>query len=170
MLEEEKKEIVVATKDVQQQSQELVERIRNANDIEELKKETNIFNAHQIKIEASRINKLNTLLDKSIDLAVDRVEKCPDELSNKEVIDIMTATRTQLDKSTSKLDTINETPMIQVNQQNVNINVNKEDTLNRESREKVLNFIQQFMKQAQSSSQEDVIDVDVEDTKGNVND
>lgn len=161
---------LVVKQDIQKQSQELTERIQNANDIDELKREANIFNAHQIKIEASRINKLNTLLDKSIDLAVDRVEKCPDELSNKEVIDIMTATRTQLDKSTSKLDMINETPMIQVNQQNVNISVDNENTLNRESREKVLDFIQQFMKQAQSQSTEEVIDVEVNDTKEDVND
>lgn len=161
---------LVVKQDIQKQSQELTERIQNANDIDELKREANIFNAHQIKIEASRINKLNTLLDKSIDLAVDRVEKCPDELSNKEVIDIMTATRTQLDKSTSKLDMINETPMIQVNQQNVNINVDNENTLNRESREKVLDFIQQFMKQAQSQASEEVIDVEVNDMKEDVND
>lgn len=161
---------LVVKQDIQKQSQELTERIQNANDINELKREANIFNAHQIKIEASRINKLNTLLDKSIDLAVDRVEKCPDELSNKEVIDIMTATRTQLDKSTSKLDMINETPMIQVNQQNVNINVDNENTLNRESREKVLDFIQQFMKQAQSQTTEEVIDVEVNDTKEDIND
>ena len=161
---------LVVKQDIQKQSQELTERIQNANDIDELKREANIFNAHQIKIEASRINKLNTLLDKSIDLAVDRVEKCPDELSNKEVIDIMTATRTQLDKSTSKLDMINETPMIQVNQQNVNINVDNENTLNRESREKVLDFIQQFMKQAQSQTTEEVIDVEVNDTKEDIND
>lgn len=161
---------LVVKQDIQKQSQELTERIQNANDIDELKREANIFNAHQIKIEASRINKLNTLLDKSIDLAVDRVEKCPDELSNKEVIDIMTATRTQLDKSTSKLDMINETPMIQVNQQNVNINVDNENTLNRESREKVLDFIQQFMKQAQSQTIEEVIDVEVNDTKEDIND
>lgn len=161
---------LVVKQDIQKQSQELTERIQNAKDIDELKREANIFNAHQIKIEASRINKLNTLLDKSIDLAVDRVEKCPDELSNKEVIDIMTATRTQLDKSTSKLDMINETPMIQVNQQNVNINVDNENTLNRESREKVLDFIQQFMKQAQSQTTEEVIDVEVNDTKEDIND
>lgn len=161
---------LVVKQDIQKQNQELTERIQNANDIDELKREANIFNAHQIKIEASRINKLNTLLDKSIDLAVDRVEKCPDELSNKEVIDIMTATRTQLDKSTSKLDMINETPMIQVNQQNVNINVDNENTLNRESREKVLDFIQQFMKQAQSQTTEEVIDVEVNDTKEDIND
>lgn len=154
---------LVAKNDIQKQSQELTERIQNAQDIDELKKEANIFNAHQIKIEASRINKLNSLLDKSIDLAVDRVEKCPDELSNKEVIDIMNATRTQLDKSTSKLDTINETPMIQVNQQNVNISVDNDTNLNRESREKVLDFIQQFMKQAQNQS--DIVDVDVEEAK-----
>lgn len=153
---------LVVKDNVTQQSNELVEKIRSANTIDELKEEANIFNAHQIKIEASRINKLNNLLDKSIDLAVDRVEKCPDELSNKEVIDIMTATRTQLDKSTSRLDTINEAPMIQVNQQNVNISVEKENTLNRESREKVLDFIQQFMKQA--TSQESVVEV-VEDAE-----
>lgn len=159
---------LVVKNDVQKQSQELTERIQNANDIDELKKEANIFNAHQIKIEASRINKLNSLLDRSIDLAVDRIEKCSDELSNKEVIDIMNATRTQLDKSTSKLDTINETPMIQVNQQNVNISVDKENTLNRESREKVLDFIQQFMKQAQSQSE--VVDAEISEVKENVND
>lgn len=153
---------LVVKDNVTQQSNELVEKIRSANTIDELKEEANIFNAHQIKIEASRINKLNNLLDKSIDLAVDRVEKCPDELSNKEVIDIMTATRTQLDKSTSRLDIINEAPMIQVNQQNVNISVEKENTLNRESREKVLDFIQQFMKQA--TSQESVVEV-VEDVE-----
>lgn len=158
---------VVTKNDIKQQSQELTERIKSSNDIDELKREANIFNAHQIKIEASRINKLNDLLDKSIDLAVDRVEKCPDELSNKEVIDIMTATRNQLDKSTSKLDMINETPMIQVNQQNVNINMEKENTLNRESREKVLDFIQQFIQQAQ---QADVIDVETNEVKKGTND
>ena len=88
------------------------------------------------------------------------------EMSNKEVIDYMNAVSNQIDRSKSTLSQIKDVNLTQVNN-TVNVNIdNKETSLSRESREKVIDFIKDILKNSQedstiSKNTSDVIDADI---------
>lgn len=124
------------------------------------------FKINDTKKNVFRINKLNNLLDKITEEATARFEQRPGEFSNKEVIDYMNAVSNQIDKSKSTLSQIKDVNLTQVNN-TVNVNIdNKETSLSRESREKVIDFIKDILKNSQeettiSKDTDNVIDADI---------
>lgn len=124
------------------------------------------FKINDTKKNVFRINKLNSLLDKITEEATARFEQRPGEMSNKEVIDYMNAVSNQIDRSKSTLSQIKDVNLTQVNN-TVNVNIdNKETSLSRESREKVIDFIKDILKNSQeettiSKDTDDVIDADI---------
>lgn len=103
-----------------------------------------LFNLNQAKKNALRILKLNDLLDKVQDSMIDRFEKRPGEFSNTDLINYMNTVQSAIDRANKSLTLIDEGPAITLNQ--VNVNVNEDPVLNRESREKITNAINALMK------------------------
>lgn len=143
-----------------QQEEKIVNEIIKAPSQKELQEQFDLFNINQSKKNALRIIKLNSLLDKVEDQAIERFEKKPDQVSNKELLEYMTVVAGQIDRSQKYIDTLKDKPMIKVNQKNdVTINIGTE--LNRDSKERVMDAIQGLLKQLNNSNTDNnVIDAD----------
>ena len=143
-----------------QQEEKIVNEIIKAPSQKELQEQFDLFNINQSKKNALRIIKLNSLLDKVEDQAIERFEKKPDQVSNKELLEYMTVVAGQIDRSQKYIDTLKDKPMIKVNQKNdVTINIGTE--LNKDSKERVMDAIQGLLKQLNNSNTDNnVIDAD----------
>lgn len=131
---------------------ELIDKILVEEDQNELDKLTQLFNMNQKKREIARVNSLSNLLETIDGKVRDRVEKYADVMEDKDLISYWKITQ---DNVYNRSDEDNQLPKITINNtQNINVN---SSGLNRESREKVLDIVNQILKE----SQEDVIDVEV---------
>ena len=151
---------------VDDKATELSKQIAKVDTKSELDTLYDAFKINDTKKNVFRINKLNNLLDKITEEATARFEQRPGEMSNKEVIDYMNAVSNQIDRSKSTLNQIKDVNLTQVNN-TVNVNIdNKETSLSRESREKVIDFIKDILKNSQedvtiTKDTDNVIDADI---------
>lgn len=103
------------------------------------------------------------LLDSVTDKVIERFEKTPNNFSNEDLLKYMQVTENALDKANKNLELVEETPAIQL-QQNNQININMDKSLNRDSRAKVTEAVEAILKKLQSNEQ--VIEVEnIEETK-----
>jgi hypothetical protein len=147
---------------LEESSNNLVNDIVQTSDIDELKNLTRLFEINQAKKNALRIVKLNTLLDKVNDQAIERFEKRPYEISNKELLDYMKVVQEQIHNSQDTLSKIDQSPAIQINQQNNSINVNVgQEAIDRDSKERVIDAVTQLLKAVRSPVQEEPVVIDL---------
>ena len=156
----------IDTLPLEEETKQIIADIVKAKDVDSLKELTDIFAINQAKKNALRIVKLNNLLDAVNDQAIERFERRPDEISNKEILDYMKVVQEQINNSNRTLESIDTKPMIQINKNEVNINVEKSTLgqLNEDEKEKVKNAIQQLLKQAQNA---EVVEPITENKEGN---
>lgn len=131
---------------LQKETTEVLSDIVQAKSVDELKGYVSMFNLNMAKKNAVRIAKLQNLLDSVSDNAADRFEKHPDEFSNKEILDYMKTVQDQIISSQQSLEKLDETPMIQINNQKNEVNINVGVELSRESKERVLNAVNSLIK------------------------
>ena len=145
---------------IEREQRQIVNQIIAAPDRKELERQFELFNVSQSKKNALRVIKLNKLLDKIEDQAVERFEKRPDQISNKELLEYMQVVSTQIDRSQKYIDSLKDTPAIkEINQTKNEVNINIGTELGRDSKEKVIDVIQAILKQAKASAENDVIDI-----------
>lgn len=151
----------IALLPLDKQEEKIVEEIIKAPSQQELQAQFDAFNMNQSKKNALRIIKLNSLLDKVEDQAIERFEKKPDQVSNKELLEYMTVVAGQIDRSQKYIDTLKDRPMIKVTDKSQNVNINIGTELNRDSKERVMDAIQGLLKQlSKDEPNNDVIDAD----------
>lgn len=115
----------------------------------ELVKQLELFNMNQTKKNAARIIKLEDLLDKVEDEVANRFNKRPDNMSNKEVIDYMTAISAQIDRSQKRVDIMTGDDAIPISvvgestENNYNINLGTD--LNKDNKENVVDAIKSIL-------------------------
>lgn len=143
-----------------EQETKIVQDIIRAPTQKELQEQFDLFNINQSKKNALRVIKLNSLLDKVEDQAIERFEKRPDQISNKELLDYMQVVATQIDRSQKFIDTLKDKPSIKVTDKSQNVNINIGTDLDRDSKERVMDAIQGLLKQLNSNEKNDVIDAD----------
>ena len=155
----------IANVQLDKETAELVLKVVQEQDPDKLRQYYELFNLSQSKKNLVRAMKLNELLDLINDQALERVKKYPDEFANKELLDYMQVVSGQLEKNQKSIS-LADVPLIQVNNQEVNISVNSnEKTLNRESKEKIIETVKMLLKAAET--QPDVIDATIEEAKEN---
>ena len=121
----------------------------------ELERQFDLFNITQSKKNALRVIKLNSLLTKVEDQAIERFEKRPDQISNKELLEYMQVVSGQIDKSKAYVaEVLKDKPLINVNNSKTEVNVNLGPQLNRESREKVMDAISALISQVNKNYSE----------------
>ena len=137
---------------------EIAQKILDAETVEETKDLTALFNLNSQKRNVLRVLKMNNLLDKVTDQIIERFEKNPHLFTNEDLLKYMQVTENAIDRANKNLNMVEETPPIQLLQQNqVNININQ--GLNRESRQRVIETVQAILNSSQNNSTEDVIDI-----------
>ena len=98
---------------------------------------------------------------------IERFTRRPDAISNKELLDYMQAVQTSIDKSQKSINTVDTSPLVQINNNKNEINLNVGSELDREGREKVLSIVQSLMQLSQegnsTESLEEPLIVDLND-------
>lgn len=128
-------------KEVKQADIDLITQIVGESDTEKLKDLTNLFNAFQVKRNILRVNALNDVQDRLVQQMRDRLDKFPDNFSNGDIALWAKTVQSALDSTQGKIKEVESMPTI-VHQNNTQVNINVEDSLNRESRERILNALQ----------------------------
>lgn len=146
-------------------SKDLATQIIAENDLKKVQDLTHLFNLNQAKKNVLRVIKMNSLLDKISDQMIERVEKTPDNFSNNDLLNYMQVTQSAIDRANKSLNLVDETPAIQLNQVNINVN---DDVLSRDSRERVTDAIKSIMERLnsiQNSEKESPIIIKSDDIK-----
>lgn len=139
------------------ETQELTQKIVDEKDLETLKDLTHLFNLSQAKRNVLRVVKLNSLLDKVSDQMIERFEKYPDNFSSSDLLNYLQVTQNAIDRANKSLNLIDETPVIQLNQVNINVT---EEPLDRESRSRIADAVQAILRKSKELEIEpEIIDV-----------
>ena len=130
--------VAIGPQSLNEESKALINQIIAETDEQKIRDLTYLFNANQNKKTMARVNKLSDLLDTITDQALERFTARPDEISNKELFDGLKTVQDLIERGQKQVSGAGETPLIQINQQNNEVNVgNTTNTLNRDSRERV---------------------------------
>lgn len=148
----------------------IIDDIIEAPTKEDLEKQFALFNMAQVKKNALRITKLNTILEKAEDQALTRLEKRPDMISNKELIDYINVASTQLERANNfNTETLSaENGGIRIKSKQTQVNINVAPTLTKENKERVANLMATLLKQvgnAPDSTEVSIVEAEELNTK-----
>lgn len=171
MIDEEKdnnsKEEESALTEIKQQDNDIISDIVKETDVDKLKDLTNLFNAFQIKRHVLRVNALNDVQDALAKQMLDRLSKYPDNFSNSDIATWMKTVQQAMESSQGSIEKVDTMPPI-VHQNNTQVNINVEDTLSRESREKILGILNKILPQDLQNDSEDNVFIGEDDTASDV--
>lgn len=121
--------------------EEIINAIVAAESRDELQTQFDLFNINQSKKNALRMIKLESLLNKVEDQAIERFEKHPHQVSNRELLDYMQIVSAQIDRSQKVVDSLKEKELIRPIQQNTEVTINVGTELDRDSKANVVSAI-----------------------------
>lgn len=148
---------------------ELEQRLIQETDIDELKNVINLFNLNIKKKDIIRTNKLSDLQDLVTSQIGERLEKNAGAFSNKDLIDYFKVLQDSINKADNSLDTV-DTPAIQLNQQ-INLNVSKEEELDRESRARIADAVNSILVKMQNQPkevEEEIVDAEYQELEEDI--
>ena len=108
------------------ESEELLVELSKTQDPQKNKDLTYLFQLNNNKKAMLRLNKINELMDNTVDKLTDRVEKYSDEIPTETLIKIATTAQGILDRNTLITTPSQEQNLIQINKHETTINVNPE--------------------------------------------
>lgn len=145
--------VPVSTAELNNESLTLINQIIAEQDTGKLKDLTYLFNINQNKKTIARVNKFSDVMDALADQMYVRVTTKPDNMSNVELVNSMKTIQELIDKSTKNVLGQAESPLIQINQQNIETNVGgKPGNLTHESRDRVNNAVADILKALSGSN------------------
>ena len=150
--------VVVPENNLYLESSDIVNQIINEKDSDKLEELTKLFTLNQRKKDIARIDKLSKLLNLVDDEVAGRLVDTPESFNNDQLIKYMGTTQQTL---TSLESNLIDRPIIQINNQKNEININ-DSGLNRESRQKVFDAVMAILN---GTTDDNVIDVDVEENQ-----
>jgi hypothetical protein len=154
---------VVNADDLNQESLALINQIIAESDIEKTKDLTHLFNINQNKKTMIRIDKLSGLQDHLVDQFAKRIAERPDEISNKELMDGIRIVQDIIERGQKQVEGVNQTPLIQFNQQNNSVNLGDSSTqLNKESRDRVKNAVLSLLSGLSKPLPNETVDTSIE--------
>ena len=145
----------------QEKQDEILSELVQANDVEKIKDLTHLFNAHQAKRNALRINALNDVQDALVQQMAERLKKTPDNFNNTDIANWMKTVQQVIDTSQKTVEQVDTIPAITYQQtNNTQVNVSVVDSLSRESRTRITDAIQKILQNVQNSTDEAVQEAD----------
>lgn len=155
MAEENKNLVTVSN--IGEKETEIASKILNEDNLDEVKNLTRLFNLIQAKKNMLRVMNLNGLLDKVSDQMIERFDKRPGEFSNSDLLSYLQVTQAAIDKATKSLNLVEETPLIQVNQNNLNVKVDPQGPqLDRDSKNRITDAIKAILNRVSDIQEIDV--------------
>lgn len=146
---------------VKEKDNELINSIMQEKDVEKLKDLTHIFNAFQAKRQILRANALNDVQDALVQQMARRLQETPNNFNNNDIAMWMKTVQQTLDSTKNNIDSIDTIPAI-VQQHNTQVNINMEDNLSRESREKIMDALQAILENVNNTDTDIVLENDNE--------
>ena len=153
---------------VKEKDNELIDSIMQENDVEKLKDLTHVFNAFQTKRQILRTNALNDVQDALVQQMARRLQETPNNFNNNDIAIWMKTVQQTLDSTKNNIDSIDTVPTI-VQQHNTQVNINMEDNLSRESREKIMDALQAILENVNNTDIDVVLENDNEVQEDNNN-
>lgn len=153
--------LITPNNELSLQQEEIVNNLVGATTKDELKRQIELFNLNQSKKNAIRIVKLEQTMAQVEDKIVERFNKRPEQLSNRELIDFLNTISGQIDRSQKIVDSVetkdlerqmvtNITPKETGNQYNINLGTD----LNRENKDNVVDAIKDILSLLQNTNVE----------------
>lgn len=162
----------VASRKVDRNAEAVARKIAREKTLEGVQDLTHLFNVAQVKKQVIRTLEYNQLLDSITQQMKERLDKRADQFSNKDLLDYAKVITDSMDKAQKQIQTVDSSPMIQINQQN-NTVVVEDSELDRESRRKIMLAAQaamEFLKsQGTLPKENEVFEEDSENILENVN-
>ena len=155
-------ELMISTQNLDLKTTQIAQSIINEDDVDTVKELTHLFNLNQAKKNVLRVMKLNGLLDTVSDKIIERFEKYPDNFSSADLLNYLQVTQNAIDKANKNLSLVEETPVIQVNHNN-QLNFNIIDSYDRDSRERVMEFVKSVLAQSNTPVEDTVELIQVEE-------
>lgn len=155
-----KNDLQTTSNSLDEKNEKLAQKILNASTLDETKDLTALFNLNIQKRNVLRVLKMNNLLDKVTEQIIERFEKAPNNFTNEDLLKYMQVTENAIDRANKNLNQIEETPAIQLMQNNqVNINIDN-SSIDRESRIRITETVRKILNNLQQAPQENnVIEV-----------
>jgi len=171
LTEEQKEKIKQALK---VESEELLVELSKTQDPQKNKDLTYLFQLNNSKKAMLRQNKINELMDNTVDKLTDRVDKHSDEIPTETLIKIATTAQGILDRNTLITTPNQEQNLIQINKHETTINVNQDvqedKKLTSQQRKNIDSVVSKILgnvlRNSEAQPEEDVIlDADVAEAK-----
>lgn len=127
-----------------------VDAIVGADTRQELEKQLELFNLNQTKKNVLRLARLNGLLDQADEQLLHRLEKRPDQLTTKDILDIMNTVSAQVDRINDFNDRFTEDTKstIKIAQHNTTeVNISMTPDLTRDEKSDVMDAVASLLKQ-----------------------
>lgn len=134
----------------------LTKQILSETDENKSKDLIHLFNLNQSKKNVLRSNKYSDILELVIKQMIERITKTPDNFSNDDLLKFFTAVNSALSKTSDTISQIDEMPAIQIN--NTQINVQSEDKLSREEKERTIDAVKALLAQMNSAQDAEFIE------------
>lgn len=145
----------------QEKQNEILSELIQADDMEQIKDLTHLFNAHQAKRNALRINALNDVQDALVQQMADRLKRTPDNFNNADIATWMKTVQQVIDTSQKSVEQVDAIPAITYQQtNNTQVNVSVVDSLSRESRTRITDAIQKILQAAQNPVEDAVQEIE----------
>lgn len=148
---------------IDEHTEEIAKQIVQEDNIDEVRRLTDLFNLNCAKKNAMRVLKLSALQDKVSDQMIERFEKYPNNFSNKDLLDYLSVTQAAVDKARKDLNMVEDAPTTITYQQNNQVNVTLSDELGKESRDKVIAAVQGILSKIKEEEAEVVEDFNSEE-------
>lgn len=144
-MEENKELIKPSTKDkLDNDTSKVINKILKEKDPNELKNLTQLFALTQVKKNILRSSTLNSIIDKTTEEMLARLEKHPGEFSHTDLINYLQAAQNTIEKTNKLKDDLSTIQPI-YNQQNNQVNIIAGSELSRESKENVIDFFKKLL-------------------------
>lgn len=153
---------LVNTDNLDTKTTQIAQKIIDEENVDTIKELTHLFNLNQAKKNVLRVMKLNGLLDSVSDRIIERFEKYPDNFSSADLLNYLQVTQNAIEKANKNLSLVEDTPVIQVNHNN-QLNVNIVDTYDRESKERVMEFIKSVLANSTDNIDEELNIIDIKE-------
>lgn len=169
MTEEEKEEFQEEKSDSEPQHSvsttnlsNITKQINEAQDLDKIKDLTKLFNVAMLKKEINRAERQSDILDYALEEVWSRIAN--GDIKDQDLAKYISIFQTSI-SNTRKATTEESLPIINI--EKIDINNNQEETLSRESREKIMKVIEMILTQSDDS---DIIEVESNEKESENND
>lgn len=140
-----------------QENREIMNKLTQAKNVDDIKEFTNLFCINQYKTKAGQIDINNQLIKLIQAQALQRFKNNPNALSNKDLLDYLNVLSNMNDKLSHSIEDINNQPLIQINNQTNELNIHSSlpGLETKEDKDKLINAVDQLLKLFQADDNRD---------------